>query len=217
MHVASRCRHGCCYDSTAARAHRAHSALSQSAANVGTVADGESDGATRDRAASCRTGARSAVIAVAAVHGRKRMARCPADLQIRMKSKQSSRSAARARPDMNTNRLTHREHRLVRTASSNRLEELQDGGGARPAAPANQGSMRSPTAASWTTGPTPSHSPQRAQCDGRVALSRLCPQREPIRPWCHGRHLPTIFYTPCTVLATVLRLKSRRESAVCAS
>ena len=182
MHVASRCRHGCCYDSTAARAHRAHSALSQSAANVGTVADGESDGATRDRAASCRTGARSAVIAVAAVHGRKRMARCPADLQIRMKSTQSSRSAARARPDMNTNRLTHREHRLVRTASSNRLEELQDGGGARPAAAGTRGANSSWTASSSETAIRSPHSPHRLVCGELVAERWHCELHEEFEP-----------------------------------
>ena len=49
--------------------HNELSALSQSAAKVGAVADGEPDDASRGQAASCRTDARSAVIAVATVHG----------------------------------------------------------------------------------------------------------------------------------------------------
>ena len=49
--------------------HNELSALSQSAAKVGAVADGEPDDASRGQAASCRTDARSAVIAAATVHG----------------------------------------------------------------------------------------------------------------------------------------------------
>ena len=66
--------------------------------------------------------------------GRKRVTRCAADLQALTRATQNSCSAARARPAVAMNRLSHCEHRLERTASSSRLEELQDRGGAHPAA-----------------------------------------------------------------------------------
>ena len=71
---------------------------------------------------------------------------CAANLKLRSVMKPKRHRAARGRPGMNTNRLGHREHRLERAATSSWLEELEDQRGAQPAAPASQGSMRSPTA-----------------------------------------------------------------------
>ena len=105
--------------------HTKRTALSQCAADVGTVADDTPDDTARGRAASCRTGARSMITILAAVHGRKRTTRCAAYLQRRIVVKQTSRSAARARPCMGTNRLAHREHRLVRSAASSWLGGIQ--------------------------------------------------------------------------------------------
>ena len=48
---------------------------------VPTFGDGQPDGSSRDRAAPCRTDARSAVTASAAVLGRRRATRCAAHLQ----------------------------------------------------------------------------------------------------------------------------------------
>ena len=105
--------------------HTKRTALSQCAADVGTVADDTPDDTARGRAASCRTGARIMITILAAVHGRKRTTRCAAYLQRRLVRKQTSRSAARARPCMGTNRLAHREHRLVRSAASSWLGGIQ--------------------------------------------------------------------------------------------
>ena len=108
-----------------------------------TVADGEPDDAARDRAAPCRTGARNAVTALAAVHGGRRAPRCAAHLQTRTIDTQKCCSAVRARAVMNTNGLSHREHCLERPATSSWLEELKDGGGAQPAAPPDGGCISS--------------------------------------------------------------------------
>ena len=87
-----------------------------------TVADGEPDDAARDRAAPCRTGARNAVTALAAVHGGRRAPRCAAHLQTRTIDTQKCCSAVRARAVMNTNGLSHREHCLERQATRSWLE-----------------------------------------------------------------------------------------------
>ena len=74
---------------------------------VPTFGDGQPDGSSRDRAAPCRTDARSAVTASAAVLGRRRATRCAAHLQNLTASTQDSCSAARARPAVAANRLSH--------------------------------------------------------------------------------------------------------------
>ena len=81
--------------------------------------------------------------------GRKRVTRCAADLQALTTFTQNSCSAARERPAVAMNRLSHCEHRLERTASSSRLEELQDRGGAQLGDAADGGPSRSSTPSSF--------------------------------------------------------------------
>ena len=82
---------------------------------VPTFGDGQPDGSSRDRAAPCRTDARSAVTASAAVLGRRRATRCAAHLQNLTASTQDSCSAARALPAVATNGRTHAVGPLTRT------------------------------------------------------------------------------------------------------
>ena len=134
-----------------------------------TVADGEPDDAARDRAAPCRTGARSAVTASAAVLGRRRATRYAAHLQALTVSTQNSCRAARARPAAATNRLSHRERRLERAGTSNWLEELKDGGGAQPAAAEPWSSNSSWTPSSCEVAISSRQAPRRAPCREVVA------------------------------------------------
>ena len=78
-----------------------------------------------------------------------------AHLQQRTMMKPKSCSTARARSAMSTNRLAHREHRIVRAASNSRLEELKDRGGAHMGDAPFGGEVFSATTCIQRTRPTP--------------------------------------------------------------
>ena len=103
--------------------------------------------------------------------GRKRVTRCAADLQALTVLTQNSCSAARVRPAVAMNRLSHCEHRLERTASSSRLEELQDRGGAlggaHPVAAGTRCRACSWTPSSFAFGVGRAHSPLHRLCAAR--------------------------------------------------
>ena len=163
---------------------------------VPTVGDGQPDGSSRDRAAPCRTDARSAVTASAAVLGRRRATRCAAHLQNLTASTQDSCSAARARLAVATNRLSHRERRLESAGTSNWQEELKDGGGAQPAAAANQGRVFSTTRSSFGAGVGRPHAPSSSPCGARMAALMRWTADENTCPWCRSPSCQLILDPP---------------------
>ena len=104
--------------------------------------------------------------------GRKRVTRCAADLQALTVLTQNSCSAARVRPAVAMNRLSHCEHRLERTASSSRLEELQDRGGAQLGDAADGGPSRSSTPSSFDAAVGFPHGREPWPCGFRISEER---------------------------------------------
>ena len=101
-------------------------------------------------------------------------------------STQDSCSAARARLAVATNRLSHRERRLERAGTSNWQEELKDGGGAQPAAAANQGRVFSTTRSSFGAGVGRPHAPSSSPCGARMAALMRWTADENTCPWCRS-------------------------------
>ena len=99
---------------------------------------------------------------------------------------------------MNTNRLSHREHRLQRTAASSWLEELEDGGGAQPAAAESQCTNSSWTPSSCEVAISSPQSPCRAPCGevvaegSRAAAAEEFMHHEPAAPSCQLLLIPPV-------------------------
>ena len=158
--------------------------------------DGKPDDTARVRPASCRTGARSTVSVVAAVHGRKRTTRCVAYLQRRIISMQTSRSAARARPDMSTNRLAHRKHHLARPAASIWLGGIQCRLGAHTGDAADQCTFCRPTVWSQATAIGRRQSPLPCRCRASVGTAIWqWPEEQEVHP-CLGTTCQLILIPP---------------------
>ena len=116
-----------------------------------------------------------------------------AHLQQRTMMKPKSCSTARARSAMSTNRLAHREHRIVRAASNSRLEELKDRGGAHTGDAADQCTFCRPTVFSQATAIGRRQSPLPCRCRASVGTAIWqWPEEQEVHP-CLGTTCQLLF------------------------